>query len=326
MPTLDIFTTTNFNPATKPLHSYVFNAQGWIAPVGQDLTSLGYTAAFVDDFMESGFAELGYGTVVNDVSAQFPNATYYYTIASGSSSPGGPSYSYLDSGIQGGSGSEVIYDWAGEDIYVTGGGADLIVDVGGNTAVDAGGGDDVVFLWDGHDVVKAGSGHDEVFTNGGVDHVSAGTGNDYVDLGEGDDAAWGENGHDTLIGGEGADFLQGDGGNDVLDGGTGADDLRGGAGLDRLTGGADDDLLSGGAGADIFVFGAATGNDIITDFQRNADDIELDIAATGLANFGDVQAAATQIGTDVVIALASGTITIEDLLVGQLNASQFLFV
>lgn len=91
-------------------------------------------------------------------------------------------------------------------------------------------------------------------------------------------------------------------------------------------GGTDDDLLTGGSAADVFVFGANAGHDIITDFQRNADDIELDILGTGLTNFGDVQAAAYQVGADVVIDLTGGTITIENMLLGQLNASQFLFV
>jgi len=366
MPSLAIFNTTNFNPASKPLHSYVFNANGWIAPVGQNYSNLGYTAAYMNDFMASGFGEMGKASWVYNVPAQFPNATYYYTIASAVTVVSGNTQTttyYDQSGIQGGNGSEVIYDWAGDDIYVTGGGADLIVDSGGNNAIDAGSGNDVVFTGHGDDVIKLGTGDDKVATNGGVDNVLAGTGNDLIELGDGDDAAWGENGndsiwgeagndyliggnnndyldggadddylqgdagHDTLDGGDGHDLLQGDAGNDVLIGGAGNDTLSGGNNKDTLTGGEGDDVLTGGAAADVFIFGANSGDDVITDFQRTADDIHLVVADTGLADFAAVQSAAYQSGADLVIDLAGGaSITIENMTYAQLNANQFVFI
>lgn len=330
MPSTAIFTTTNFNPASKPLHSYIFNANGWIGPVGQSgLGALGYNAAYMDDYIEGGFASIGYQTLVWDVSAQFPNATYYYTISSAVTVVSGNTQTtthYDQSGIQGGAGSEVIFDDSGDDIYVTGGGADLIIDLGGNNAIDAGSGNDVVWTLDGDDVIKAGNGDDTVLTWGGIDNVLAGSGNDRVELGDGDDAAWGQGGHDSLNGGSGADYLLGEGGNDVLEGAAGADSLFGGTGLDRLAGGEDNDMLAGGGSADVFVFGAFAGDDTITDFQRSQDDIELDIAGTGLASFTAVQAAATQQGANVVIDLLDGSITIENLSLNQMNAGQFLFV
>ncbi len=347
MPSTAIFTTTNFNPATKPLHSYKFNAAGWIAPVGQDLSYLGYTAATMNDIMASGFDEMGKASWVSNVPVQFPNATYYYTISSAVTVVSGNTQTttvYNQSGIQGGNGSEVIYDMAGDDIYATAGGADLIVDGAGNNAIDAGSGNDVVFTGNGDDVIKLGTGDDKVASNGGVDHVLAGTGNDLIELGDGDDAAWGEGGndsilgeagndyligggnHDMLDGGLDDDYLQGDAGNDMLLGDAGNDTLLGGDGRDTMTGGSGDDVLTGGASADVFIFGAMSGDDVITDFQRTADDIHLEIAGTGLANFGDVQAAAYQVGADLVIDLAGGaSITIDNMTYNQLNANQFVF-
>lgn len=347
MPSTSIFTTTNFNTASLPVHSYVFNANGWIAPVGQDLSYLGYTAAYVDELMEGGFWELGYSHWVSDVSLQFPQATYYYTISSAVTTLSGNTQTtvvYDKSGILGGEGSDVIYDMAGDDIYVTNGGADLIVDVGGNNAIDAGAGNDVVLTYDGADVVILGLGDDKAMTWGGIDHVQAGSGHDLVELGDGDDAVWGDVGNDTLMGQSGADYLVGGSGNDLINGGSEADTLLGDAGNDLLLGGAGDDSLSGGnnrdtltggegndllmgGGAnDVFVFGAAAGDDVITDFVRTADDIQFDMAATGLANFAAVQAAAHQQGADLVIDFLGGSVTIENMSYTQLHTSQFIFV
>lgn len=72
-------------------------------------------------------------------------------------------------------------------------------------------------------------------------------------------------------------------GNDVannLSSGAGNDTLVGGAGDDTLNGGAGTDTLSGGAGADTFVFaagdsGVGTGRDVVTDFARGSDRIDL---------------------------------------------------
>ncbi len=104
-------------------------------------------------------------------------------------------------------------------------------------------------------------------------------------------------GIEGLLGGSGADRLTGDGkinglhgnaGNDSLSGGAGSDDLLGGTGNDTLSGGADEDHLSGGigndrltggTGPDTFAFNtklnAKTNVDVITDFVRNEDAIQL---------------------------------------------------
>lgn len=82
-----------------------------------------------------------------------------------------------------------------------------------------------------------------------------------------DDAIYGMEGNDLLFGGQGSDDLFGGLGNDILFGGAGDDDLEGGQG---------NDFLVGGLGADYFVFNSNSGNDIIWDFTKGEDKIEID--------------------------------------------------
>lgn len=82
---------------------------------------------------------------------------------------------------------------------------------------------------------------------------------------EGDDRLFAFGMSDTINGLGGNDFIEGRGGDDVLDGGAGDDTLDGGLGDDVLDGGAGDDTLEGGLGNDTFLFGRASGNDMIVD-------------------------------------------------------------
>ena len=88
--------------------------------------------------------------------------------------------------------------------------------------------------------------------------------------------------NNELRGGVGNDYLDGGDGDDRLFGGDGVDRLMGGAGNDYLEGGAGNDMLAGGAGADLFAFTArGWGTDIVTDFARGTD--RLDMRGTGLS-------------------------------------------
>ncbi len=113
--------------------------------------------------------------------------------------------------------------------------------------------------------------------------------------------------------------------NDVFDGGAGNDVLDGGGSDDTLTGGADNDTLTGGADNDTFVFAQNDGNDTITDFDQAGDDRILFNTNTGLANDGDVFAAATDDGTDTTIAYTGGTVTLSNVLVTDLTNADFDF-
>jgi Ca2+-binding RTX toxin-like protein len=124
-------------------------------------------------------------------------------------------------------------------------------------------------------------------------------------------------------------FVDGGAGDDTLIGTGGNDDLRGGAGNDRIEGGAGDDLLTDTSGFDTFVFKGTFGNDTVTGFVGSGaalgDTIEFDSAI--FSNFGDVLAATADLGTDLRITHANGTITLKNVAdVSLLDANDFTFV
>ncbi len=85
----------------------------------------------------------------------------------------------------------------------------------------------------------------------------------------------GRGGDDTIAGLGGDDTLRGDQGDDYLNGGEGADVLLGGADNDTLNGGLGNDTLNGGSGADCFEFGLQNGQDVVEDFEKGTDKIDL---------------------------------------------------
>lgn len=84
----------------------------------------------------------------------------------------------------------------------------------------------------------------------------------------------------TLHAAETGGVVSGGSGDDYLNGGVGEDLLQGGAGADVLFDGAGADTLRGGAGADVFILADDTVTDVIADFQRGMD--RIDISAIGL--------------------------------------------
>jgi Ca2+-binding RTX toxin-like protein len=114
----------------------------------------------------------------------------------------------------------------------------------------------------------------------------------------------GNSGRNTLNGARGNDTLDGGGGNDRLTGGQGNDLLKGSTGADTLDGGSGRDVLTGGGGADVFVFAAGSGRDVITDFRKSADMIQL--RDLGVSSFSEVRALATRVDGDVVIRFGEG--------------------
>jgi Ca2+-binding RTX toxin-like protein len=158
---------------------------------------------------------------------------------------------------------------------------------------------------------------DQIAGDAGNNLIVGGEGNDVIDARSGDDAVFGGSGNDTLTGGMG---------NDKLDGGTGADVLIGGLDSDTLIGGAGNDVLTGGTGSDIFVVGVGDGSDTITDFTAGSgtdhDMVRFD--RTMFADFASVIAAASQSGSDVVIALGNGdSLTLQNVDLAALTADNF---
>jgi len=91
---------------------------------------------------------------------------------------------------------------------------------------------------------------------------------------------------------------------------------------DRLEGGVQTNTLTGGGGADLFVH-ARGGQDVITDFSHAQGDR---VALTGLGfhTFADVLAAAVQSGSDTVINLGSGSLTLTGVTKTALTAQDFV--
>jgi Ca2+-binding RTX toxin-like protein len=83
------------------------------------------------------------------------------------------------------------------------------------------------------------------------------------------------------------------------------------------------DILTGGKGPDTFVFGAASGLDRITDFEKG-DVLQLSKAQFG--SFADLAGKIQKTGADTVIDLGGGNIVTLQNFVGSLSASDFLFM
>lgn len=290
----NLFGNQTFNTNSLAENSVVFDANGIIRDGGlTNPDQLGYNVTNFDQYLENGFAQSPYAGVLTDVSAQFPNATYFYGINNAVTTVDGNGGStttyYVDNGIKGTAGNDVVFDISGDNIIKTRGGDDFVLVGAGNDAIHAGSGDDMVFANAGDDIVKAGGGHDRVW------------------LGEGNDHAQGNGGHDEIFG---------EAGDDCIDGGGGRDTLSGGAGNDELT---------GGRGRDTFVFNLGDASDTITDFEGR-DWLELD-TDLGVSSFGDIAGIASQSGNDLVLSFASGdSLILQDTTLGDLNAGDFIFV
>jgi Ca2+-binding RTX toxin-like protein len=209
-------------------------------------------------------------------------------------------------------------------------------------------GDNGLTGWDGNDIIYGGA---------GVDNLNGKLGNDTLSGGAGADNLWGDEGNDTAsyigssagvtvdlnitstvqnsAGDAAGDFLNsvenitGSSFSDTLTGDAGHNTLSGEAGADTLTGNAGNDTLIGGLGDDTFVFSIGFGNDTINDFGSGTGVGDLMQLSLGAAfdTYGEVMAAATQIGADTVIAFdASNSVTLSNVLLTSLLADDFVFV
>ena len=214
-------------------------------------------------------------------------------------------------------GNDTIEGEDGNDAIFGGDGADSLTGGSGIDQISGGEDDDSIVGGDALDILSGDAGNDDISGDNGADILLGGSGNDSLAGGAGDDLLEGGTGDDTLAGGMGADFLSGDRGNDQLLGGTendalfggdGADSLIGEAGEDFLAGGKGDDSLTGGSGVDVFAFQPQDGDDTITDFVAGEDRIEL-----LHSNSADV--VVTQQGSDVLINLDGGSLTVHSSIV-----------
>lgn len=98
------------------------------------------------------------------------------------------------------------------------------------------------------------------------------------------DSIFGNNVANLLLADVGSDRVQGLGGNDILFGQAGNDTLKGGAGRDYISGGLGRDVLTGNQHSDRFFYAsisessvAGSATDIITDFAKGEDRIDLSV-------------------------------------------------
>ncbi|WP_198040465.1 beta strand repeat-containing protein [Sphingopyxis sp. QXT-31] len=266
--------------------------------------------------------------------------------------------------IFGENGDDQLFGDAGIDYIVAGSGNDSIAGGKDADEIYGGDGDDYIYggnnggsLADADfstDILVGGAGND--FINGGEAFYPSGNGLGDYDLmygNEGDDRYFvdtpadlvfenaGE-GDDTVYAGiEGAGyylyanienlFLEGTTpfgvGNDldnVMGGNAVGNFLLGGAGNDRLDGRGGNDVLFGEAGNDVFVFTGGAGSDVIGDFTRGQD--RIDLSALGITGLAQISGGFVQDGNVGAIRLASGDlIVLHNVDMATLTAGDFIF-
>ena len=248
----------------------------------------------------------------------------------------------------------ILSGLGGDDVLSGLGGADNLIGGAGNDRLFGGDGVDALLGGAGNDRLFGGDGGDALYGGEGDDLLSGGAGRDTLDGGEGFDTAdyrtsdtgivadltgadrtgdilrsiervIGSEFDDSITGGTDADILLGGAGADTLFGGAGNDSLFGGAGDDVLQGGDGRDFLTGGAGADTFVVGASdTGRSTVLDFE-SGDRIDLSELGEDFDTFAEVQAAARNAASTVVIFLGNSSLQLLDMQVEDLTADMFSF-
>jgi Ca2+-binding RTX toxin-like protein len=240
--------------------------------------------------------------------------------------------------IDAGGGNDFIFAFSGNDTLRGGSGDDQI-----STALSS----DMLFGESGNDTLNGGTGLDTL--DGGADSDTATyadrSGGVNVNLLAGTATTGGAlNGAgfyaggfvedslvsvENIIGSNFGDRLVTSNANGRIDAGLGADNISGLNGADTLNGGAGNDTMSGGAGNDTFIFATGSGADRITDMVEGAgvaDVINLQGFGASFDTFGEVIAAATQVGGDVVFNFGSGnTLTVVSATVAGFAANDFTF-
>jgi Ca2+-binding RTX toxin-like protein len=248
---------------------------------------------------------------------------------------------------------DVIFGGGGNDSIFGGGGADTLGGDEGNDTLDGGIGSDLLSAGIGNDLVVIQS-----MPVSELDTVDGGVGTDTIDFSAFNSAVWidlvsadgtevwtrdgidlasgswrkiaelvrVENANGSIF----SDELYGDSGANVFFAAAGNDKLFGRDGNDTLVGGAGDDLLSGGIDNDSFVFAFGFGKDTISDFAAGVgvgDVIEFAGFGASFDSFTEVMAAATQVGSNTVIAFdVSNTITLNNVTRSLLVADDFRFM
>jgi len=241
------------------------------------------------------------------------------------------------------SSSSVTLDAATKNLVLTGSGSidgtgnsldNSITGNSGNNTLDGkagadtmagGAGNDIYYVDNSGDVVNesSGQGIDEVRSS--VTHTLSANVENLTLMGTASINGTGNGLDNVLVGNSGANVLSGGAGDDVIHGLAGNDSLDGGAGNDILVGGTGDDTITFGGGYDLMVFNRGDGNDVVTDFRSGQDVIQIS-GEVGIASFSDIGSHATQVGTNLVIQLATGdSITLNNTTLSGVASHDFAF-
>jgi Ca2+-binding RTX toxin-like protein len=270
---------------------------------------------------------------------------------------GGGGNDVLDGGVDG---RDSLFGEAGDDLLQGGTGIDYLVGGIGNDRLEGGLHADALYGEDGDDLLEGGTSFDTDILVGGAGNdtlngVSGQPNPDYdlMDGGSGDDIYYVDTGADLTfeaVGG-GVDtvyanvivpnagvYLYANIENLVLQGttafgvgnelnnsllGSGSGNwLLGGAGDDNLNGMGGNDVLFGEGGNDVFAFVGSNGADVIGDFMRGQD--RIDLSAYG-RTFAQWQAGFVQVGNNGAIDLGNGNlIVLLGVTMSQLTAADFI--
>jgi Ca2+-binding RTX toxin-like protein len=262
-----------------------------------------------------------------------------------------------DDDLRGEDGIDALFGESGDDTLNGGSGIDYLVGGNGDDSLEGGADADALYGEDGSDVLNGGDSFDTDILVGGTgnDTLMAASGQsdyDLIDGGAGDDTYFVDTPADLTfeaIGG-GTDLVIADivgagyylyaniedltlggttpfgVGNDlanVLTGSASANYLLGLGGNDRLNGKAGNDVLFGQAGNDIFGFERGTGVDVIGDFTRGNDAIQL--TGLGFTRFAQVRAAMFEVAGTTAIKLGQGDLVIvNNIANADLSAADFI--
>ena len=244
---------------------------------------------------------------------------------------GTPPVEPIDLTLNGTHGNDTLTGGEGDDTIIGHGGEDTLNGGAGDDFIHGNGGADTIHAGDGDDHVKGGeeTTGDIIYGEGGNDKLNGGGGDDTLYGGAGDDNLKGYSDNDTLYGGAGNDIVGGSygnagAGNDAMYGGDGNDSVDGGVGDDTVSGGSGTNNVSGGSGTDTFVYVMSEeGVDTFTDFS-NQDIVDIQ----GLVG---TELTLKEVGNDTVIDMTdnggtAGSITLDDVALSSLSASQFVGV
>lgn len=242
-------------------------------------TAGGYKLDLAPGTYKLTFSASGYASTTSTVTIASSNVKLdWIDPSTGTTSP---TTSPGSSTITGTSASETLTGTASNDTINGLAGNDIFKALGGTDTMIGGTGNDIFYVDSSTDVIREYTleGTDKVYSS--VDYTLSTYVENLTLTGTAAIDGTGTSLKNILTGNSAGNILSGLGGDDQLFGMAGNDRLLGGDGNDVLTGGTGTDTLTGGGGADKFDWnataeaGKGTTRDVVTDFTRGSDKLDL---------------------------------------------------